>query len=176
MPHSKIVNKQLAALLGVLGHPHRIRIVEILRGGERDVNTLQSALGISHSGTSQHLAIMRTNQVVVERREGRRVLYRLVNPDLANWLEAGFRYLEETASGLEELRHALKIRNEDSSATEAAMRGPELDYQTPERPFSREVRRPKQSTEPNSRKALPAIRSEQQSASQDDNNERSQPF
>lgn len=50
MPHRLLVTKELADLLGVLAHPHRIRIIEELRASERDVNSLQEALAISHSG------------------------------------------------------------------------------------------------------------------------------
>lgn len=94
MPGRAIIAKELAALLGALAHPHRIRIIEELGGGECDVNTLQRELGISHSGVSQNLAVLRAHRLVVERREGRRVIYRLAHPDLADWLVRGLDFLE----------------------------------------------------------------------------------
>lgn len=94
MPGRAIIAKELAALLGALAHPHRIRIIEELGGGECDVNTLQHELGISHSGASQNLAILRAHRLVIERREGRRVIYRLAHPDLAAWLLRGLDFLE----------------------------------------------------------------------------------
>ena len=71
MPERTLVTKELAQLLGVLSHPHRIRIVEELRAGECDVKSLQELLGISHAGVSQHLALLRAHRLVEERREGR---------------------------------------------------------------------------------------------------------
>lgn len=108
MSESTIANKQLAGLLGVLGHPLRIRIVEELRRGECDVNTLRSTLEIAHSGVSQHLSVLRTHRVVVERREGRRVVYRLTEPTLADWLLEGFRFLETAAGRSDEIRSSIQ--------------------------------------------------------------------
>lgn len=100
MPARAIIAKELATLLGALAHPQRIRIIEELGGGECDVNTLQQELGISHSGVSQNLAILRAHRLVIERREGRRVIYRLAHPDLAGWLLHGLDFLEhEFAQG-----------------------------------------------------------------------------
>lgn len=96
MPARAVITRALADLLGVLAHPHRVRIVEELRDGPKDVSSLQAVLGISHSGVSQHLALMRANRVVTEQREGRRVFYRLRMPGLARWLAEGLAFLGET--------------------------------------------------------------------------------
>lgn len=108
MKESAIATKQLAALLSVLGHPMRIRIVLELRGGERDVGSLRDVLGLSHPGVSQHLALLRSHRLVVERREGRRVIYRLPDPSLGDWLLTGLRYLESAESRLEDMRSAVR--------------------------------------------------------------------
>ena len=107
------MSKELADFLGVLSHPHRIRIIEELRDGEHDVNSLQEALGISHSGVSQHLMLLRANRLVSERREGRRVFYQLRQPEIAGWLLEATRFLEKGAVSAEELRKAInKTRKE----------------------------------------------------------------
>ncbi len=113
MPHRTLVTKELAEFLGVLSHPHRIRIIEELRDGEHDVNSLQGALGISHSGVSQHLMVLRASRLVFERREGRHVYYQLRQPGIAGWLLEAMRFLErETVQG-DELRKAIgKTRKE----------------------------------------------------------------
>lgn len=121
MPESALANKQLATILGVLGHPLRIRIVQELRQGERDVNTLQQCVGIAHSGVSQHLAVLRANRLVVERREGRRVHYRLVEPSLADWLIEGLRFLEAAEVRFDELRHAVRQARESLEAMPAGV-------------------------------------------------------
>ncbi|MBI2807931.1 MAG: winged helix-turn-helix transcriptional regulator [Planctomycetes bacterium] len=107
MPHRVLVAKELAEFLGVLSHPHRIRIIEELRDGERDVNSLQKALAISHSGVSQHLMLLRAHRLVSERRQGRQVFYQLRQPDLAIWLLDATRFLEVETAVVEELREAI---------------------------------------------------------------------
>ena len=107
MPHRVLVTKELADFLRVLSHPHRVRIIEELRDAERDVNSLQEALGISHSGVSQHLMVLRSHRLVSERREGRRVFYQLPQPDIALWLMEATRFLEKESAAAAELRKAI---------------------------------------------------------------------
>lgn len=108
MPERETVTRELGMLLGVLSHPHRIRIVEELRDGERDVQTLQGRLGIRQAGVSQHLSVMRAHRIVAERREGRHVYYHLVDPEIAAWLMVGLRFVEMSPERLERLRAAVK--------------------------------------------------------------------
>lgn len=108
MPVRRLVTKELSKFLGVLSHPHRIRIVEELRHEERDVNFLEKTLGISHARVSQHLALMRSHRLVVERRAGRRVFYRLVQPDLAGWLLEGLDFIERDLTSLQDMRKAVE--------------------------------------------------------------------
>lgn len=107
VPHRGLVTKEIAELLGVLSHPHRIRLIEELRDGEHDVNSLQAALGISQSGVSQHLMVMRANRLVSERREGRRVFYHLRQPEIAGWLLEATRFLEQGTAEADVLRKAI---------------------------------------------------------------------
>lgn len=107
MPHRVLVTKELAALFAVLGHPHRIRIIEELRDGECDVKSLQERLGISHSGVSQHLMMLRAHRIVSERRQGRHVFYRLRQPGMASWLLKATEFLEQESEA-QELREAIK--------------------------------------------------------------------
>lgn len=113
MPHRALVTKQLAEFLGVLSHPHRIRIIEELRDGEHDVNSLQEALGISHSGVSQHLMVLRANRLVSERREGRHVFYQLRQPEMARWLLNATGFLEQGSADAAELRKAIGKARKD---------------------------------------------------------------
>jgi DNA-binding transcriptional ArsR family regulator len=120
MPARTIISKELADLLGALAHPHRIRIVEELRNQEMDVNSIQSILGISHSGVSQNLAILRSQKLVVERREGRRVIYRLTTPELAEWLLKGIQFLEGNLAHAEQMRSVMETVKELWSKPEEA--------------------------------------------------------
>ncbi|MHB1570546.1 MAG: ArsR/SmtB family transcription factor [Solirubrobacteraceae bacterium] len=69
-----------AQLFRVLGHPVRIRILELLNDGERTVGDLQNALGLDSSGTSQHLTALRQHGVLESRRAGTSVYYRIRDP------------------------------------------------------------------------------------------------
>lgn len=112
MPDRAFATKELAKFLGVLAHPERIRIVEELRNGELDVNSLQKLLGVAHSRVSQNLGILRSHRIVSERRAGRHVFYRLVQPRLAIWLRDGLSFLEREAELNDEIRIALERARE----------------------------------------------------------------
>jgi len=66
-----------AEFFRVLGHPKRVRILELLRDGERTVGDLQSLLRLDSSGTSQHLSALRRLGVLTSRRDGTNVYYRV---------------------------------------------------------------------------------------------------
>jgi DNA-binding transcriptional ArsR family regulator len=117
VPYRSVVSRELAELLGVLAHPHRLRMVEELRGGELDVGTLKHILEISHSGVSQHLALLRAHRIVGERREGRHVFYRLRNPELAAWLLEGLTFIESDAEASQQLRHDVRRARAEWSTT-----------------------------------------------------------
>lgn len=123
MPHRQLIAKELGQLFSVFSHPDRIRIVEELRDGERDVNALQAALSTTHSRVSQNLAILRAHRLVSERREGRHVHYRLVNPDMARWVLEGLRFIEadleheqRRRSAIEEVRQLWRPESEGSAS------------------------------------------------------------
>jgi DNA-binding transcriptional ArsR family regulator len=108
MPHRAVAAREMASLLGVLAHPHRVRIIEVLRTGEMDVNSLQDILEVSHSRVSQHLSVMRSHRIVTERREGRHVFYRLQQPGMAQWLMNGLVFLSMEQQIGREIREAVE--------------------------------------------------------------------
>jgi len=63
-----------------LAHPMRIRILEVLSEGDRNVNELQSILGSEGSAVSQQLAVLRNKNVVYGSKEGTTVTYSLRDP------------------------------------------------------------------------------------------------
>lgn len=93
--YRKIAAQELANFLGVIAHPDRIRIIEELHGGELDVTALQTNLSLPQSFVSRHLGVMKSNKIVAERKEGRRVYYHLSVPTLATWLIAGLDIIGE---------------------------------------------------------------------------------
>lgn len=68
----------LAEVAQALGHAHRLEILEHLGQGERSVEGLAMRAGLTFANTSRHLQILRRASLVQTRRDGKRVLYRLV--------------------------------------------------------------------------------------------------
>ncbi len=75
-----------AQLFRALGHPIRIRILELLTEGERTVGELQAALALDSSGTSQHIAALRHQGLVESRRDGTSIHYRIRDPRVSQLL------------------------------------------------------------------------------------------
>lgn len=67
-------------LFKTMGHPTRLRILELLRTGEKTVGELQQVLDIDASSVSQQLAVMRTRHLVDARKQGTSVFYTVRDP------------------------------------------------------------------------------------------------
>ena len=66
-----------ANLFQILGDPTRLRLLDVLRGGEFAVGDLVERVDIQQSGVSRHLHILQEAGLVAVRREGQRRLYSL---------------------------------------------------------------------------------------------------
>ena len=71
---------EAAKLLRALANERRLLILCQLADGERSVGELQARLGLSQSALSQHLAVLRQQSLVVGRREGQTIHYRIADP------------------------------------------------------------------------------------------------
>lgn len=80
-----------AAFFRALAHPVRIRILEILVNGEKNVQELQDALGLDQPVVSQQLAVLRTTNIVAGRKEGVSVWYSVRDPLIADLLSTARR-------------------------------------------------------------------------------------
>ena len=87
-----------AQLFRVLGHPVRIRILELLSDGERTVGDLQAALSLDSSSASQHLAALRQQGVLERRRSGTSVYYRIRDPRVSQLLAVAKQILTSALS------------------------------------------------------------------------------
>jgi DNA-binding transcriptional ArsR family regulator len=91
----------------VLGHPMRVRLLQLLREDEQSVGALQDALELDSSGTSQHLTALRKQGLVVSRKQGTSVYYRVRDPRTLELLELAKQIisgaLEENQALLDEL-------------------------------------------------------------------------
>ncbi|BET48789.1 MULTISPECIES: ArsR/SmtB family transcription factor [Streptomyces] len=98
----------------MLGHPVRIRVLELLQGGPRPVRELLAEIEIEPSNLSQQLAVLRRSGIVTATRTGSTVVYELAGGEVAELLATARRILSEllTDQGrlLEELRTAEPVR------------------------------------------------------------------
>lgn len=96
-----------AEFFKTLGHPARIRVLEVLRDGERPVHELIPEVGIEPSHLSQQLAVLRRANLVRSRKDGSAVLYSVAEPRVFQLLEVAKAILttslNETRELLEEL-------------------------------------------------------------------------
>jgi ArsR family transcriptional regulator, zinc-responsive transcriptional repressor len=79
--------EQCARALRVLAHPHRLKIVELLMGGQLSVGDLAEAVGLAPSAVSQHLSHMRAHGILGVNREGRTAYYRVEDPSAKNVID-----------------------------------------------------------------------------------------
>jgi ArsR family transcriptional regulator len=96
-----------AQIFQALAHPTRIAIIEALREGELPSGKLMDLLGVEQANLSQHLAVLRAKQVVVNRKVGNQVYYAVRDPVLIQVLDLLRQYfnshLTETLAMLGEL-------------------------------------------------------------------------
>ncbi len=94
-----------------LGHPARIRVLELLREGERSVAEMMPLVGLEQSHLSQQLAVLRRGGIVRSRKVGATVLYSVTDPRMFHLLETA---KEIIATSLSESRDLLKDLDEIS--------------------------------------------------------------
>ena len=71
-----------AEMCQVFSHPKRLEAINVLRDGEMTVTELAQKLGLTIGNLSQHLAMMRERRILISRKEGNVVYYRIANPKL----------------------------------------------------------------------------------------------
>lgn len=86
-PIDPAVLRACATRLRVLSHPERLRIVEALAGGAKQVGELAALLRRPQATTSQHLMRLRALGLVAADREGRVARYRIVHRGCLSLLE-----------------------------------------------------------------------------------------
>ncbi|MFG3226327.1 ArsR/SmtB family transcription factor [Kitasatospora sp. NPDC048194] len=82
-----------AEFFRMLGHPVRIRVLELLQDGPTPVRGLLAELGVEPSSLSQQLAVLRRSGIVTATREGSTVVYALAGGDVTDLLRAARRIL-----------------------------------------------------------------------------------
>lgn len=92
-----------ADLFRTLGHPVRVRVLELLLAGPRPVHELLDEIQIEASSLSQQLSVLRRMGLVSSSRDGARVVYTLSAPEVAELMDAARCVLTTVLSDREEL-------------------------------------------------------------------------
>ncbi len=100
-----------------LGHPVRVRVLELLSTAEMCVSELQTRIGVEGSSLSQQLAVLRRAGLVATRKQGNNVYYSLSAPELAELLAVARRFL--TARLTDQVDLLRGLQTDDASLTAA---------------------------------------------------------
>jgi DNA-binding transcriptional ArsR family regulator len=84
----------------MLADPTRIRILWVLRDGERSVNDISEVLAKPQSAVSQHLAKLRLARLVLPRRQGVQVFYTLANDHVRQLVADTVHHAEHAGPGV----------------------------------------------------------------------------
>lgn len=96
-----------AEVCKTLANAWRLKLIELLRHGERPLQDLVEVAGIPLANVSQHLNKMRTAGVVEVRREGARSFYRLANPKILKAFDIMREVLHDRLASTQKMAKAL---------------------------------------------------------------------
>ncbi len=97
-----------AELFRTMGHPVRVRVLELLQKRPHAVHELLAEIDVEPSNLSQQLAILRRAGLVAADREGATVRYTLATSDVSDVMSAARRILTELLAGDQDLLNELR--------------------------------------------------------------------
>ena len=97
-----------AEFFKALGHPLRIRILEILVTGDRTVQDLQDALDLDQPTVSQQLAVLRAKNIVTATKTGTSVRYAVRDPLVRDLLDVARRIFNNQLVGSQSMLRELR--------------------------------------------------------------------
>jgi rhodanese-related sulfurtransferase/predicted transcriptional regulator len=106
----------LSKLLKALANPYRLEIIEMLSQGEKSVEGIVQTTNLSFANASQHLQVMKSNNIVKSRKEGHYVYYSLINNDFLLVYQHIIKY---AVSEIAELEKIMNRQREDNKSLNA---------------------------------------------------------
>ena len=105
----------LARLLKAMANPYRLEVIEILAQGEKSVEAIVQSTGTNIANTSQHLQVLKNNNIVKVRKVGHYVYYALINEEMSALYQHITNYaIKEVA----ELERMIAIQRKENDSTE----------------------------------------------------------
>jgi ArsR family transcriptional regulator len=99
----RAVFEQFAVVAQALANAHRVELIELVAQGERSVEELARLSGLTVTNASQHLQQLRRAGLVVARRAGKHVLYRIAERDVVDLLTAVRRTTERGVAEIDKI-------------------------------------------------------------------------
>ncbi len=100
---TKPIYEVKAQFFKTLGHPGRIRVLEVLAGGPRSVSELQPDVGLEASHLSQQLSVLRKAGVVQAERQGSSMIYSVTDPQIFELLSVAKQIINTSLSAAEDM-------------------------------------------------------------------------
>ncbi|WP_040209634.1 ArsR/SmtB family transcription factor [Neobacillus jeddahensis] len=105
-----------AEFFKALSHPLRIRILELLAEGDKNVNEIQTLVGSEGSAVSQQLTILRAKNIVIGMKEGNKVIYTLKDPMIIELLAIARQIFNNHLIDTITILDKFKVEEEDVTA------------------------------------------------------------
>jgi DNA-binding transcriptional ArsR family regulator len=86
---------RVAELFSAFSDTSRVRIMSALLSGEKNVGALAELVGISESAVSHHMRGLRQMRLVVARKDGKEVFYRVEDPHIIALFQQGVTHIQE---------------------------------------------------------------------------------
>ena len=99
----RAVFAQFAVVAQALSNNNRVELIELLAQGERSVDALAKLSGLRLTNVSQHLQLLRRAGLIVARRSGKQIYYRLADRDVVDLLTAVRRTAERGLSEIDKI-------------------------------------------------------------------------
>lgn len=106
----------LSKLLKALANPYRLEIIEMLSQGEKSVEGIVQTTNLSIANASQHLQVMKSNNIVKSRKEGHYVYYSLINDDFLSVYQHIIKYAVSEIAELEKIMNRQREENKSLNA------------------------------------------------------------
>ncbi|MFY9152371.1 MAG: metalloregulator ArsR/SmtB family transcription factor, partial [Prolixibacteraceae bacterium] len=106
----------LAKLLKALSNPYRLEIIEMLSQGEKSVEGIVQSSNLSVANASQHLQVLKNNNIVKSRKEKQYVFYSLINDNFLSVYQHIIKYAVNEIAELEKIMNRQRDDNKSQNA------------------------------------------------------------